>query len=95
MTLEANPSQPNKFVTGLAWTAMKAKKIRENIDKASRSNSTPRLALEIMYDLPPLHLVVIQEAISAMARNRTVIIKDWPVYNKKHRTLIGHILYWE
>ena len=36
-----------------------------------------------------------QEAISAMARNRTVIIKDWPGYNKKHRILIGHILYWE
>ena len=31
-----------------------------------------------------------------MARNRTVIIKDWPGYNKKkHRTLIGHILCWE
>ena len=46
--------------------------------------TTPRLALEIMYDVPPLHLVVIQEAISAMARNRTVIIKDWPGYNKKN-----------
>ena len=57
--------------------------------------TTPRLALVIMYDLPPLHFVVIQEAISAMARNRTVIIKDWPGCNKKHRTLIGHILYWE
>ena len=57
--------------------------------------TTPRLALEIMYDLPPLHLVVIQEALSAMARNRWVIIKDWPGYNKKHRTLIGHVLYWE
>ena len=38
--------------------------------------TTPRLALEIMYDLPPLHLVVIQEVISAMARNRTVIIQN-------------------
>ena len=55
--------------------------------------TTPRFALEIMYDLPPLHLVVIQEAISAMARNRTVIIKEWLGYDKKHRTLIGHILY--
>ena len=57
--------------------------------------TTPRLALEVMYDLPPLHLVVIQEALSAMARNRAVIINDWPGYNKKHRSLIGHVLYWE
>ena len=48
-----------------------------------------------MYDLSPLHLVVTQEAISAIARNKNVIIKDWPGYTKKHRTLIGHILYWE
>ena len=56
--------------------------------------TTPRLALEIIYDLHPLDLVVTHEAISAMARNRKVIIKDWQGYNKKHRTLIGHILYW-
>ena len=57
--------------------------------------STPRLALEVMYDLPPLHFIVMQEALSAIARNRAVIVKDWPGYNKKYRTLIGHILYWE
>ena len=39
MTMYANPFQLNKFVTGLARTAMKAKKIWENTDKASRSNS--------------------------------------------------------
>ena len=36
--------------------------------------TTPRLALEVMYDQPPLHLVIIQEAISALARIRTVIV---------------------
>ena len=89
----------------VVWgVAIRHKTMKGKIDKlnflavsmmSNSRRSTPRLALEVMYDLPPLHLVVKHEAISAMARNRSVIIKDWPGYNKKHRTLIGHIYYWE
>lgn len=57
--------------------------------------STPRIALEIMYDLPPLDLAVTYEAIASLARNRRVIVRDWPGFNSKFRTLIGHTLYWE
>ena len=89
----------------LVWgVAMRHKTMKDKLNKlnylavsmiSNTRKTTPRLALEVMYDLPPLHLVVIQEALSAIARNRSVIIKDWPGYNKKHRTLIGHVLYWE
>ena len=57
--------------------------------------STPRAALQIMYDLPPLDLVVNYEALASLSRNKHVIVKDWPGQNKQSRTLIGHILYWE
>ena len=57
--------------------------------------STPRLALQIMYDIPPLDLIVNYEAMACLGRNRQVITKDWPRQNKQSQTLIGHILYWE
>ena len=44
--------------------------------------STPRLALEIVLDLPPLDLVIMYEAISTIARNKTVMVRDWPGFNK-------------
>ena len=57
--------------------------------------STPRLAIEIMYGRPPLDVIITQEAISSIARNRLVMIRDWPGHNKKYRTLIGHTHFWE
>ena len=30
-----------------------------------------------------------------MARNRSVLVKDWPGYNPKHRILKGNVWYWE
>ena len=89
----------------VVWgVAIRHKNLKEKLNKlnylavsmiSNTRKTTPRLALEIMYDLPPLHLIIIQEALAAIARNRAVIVKDWPGYNKKHRTLIGHVLYWE
>ena len=57
--------------------------------------TTPRLALEIIFDLPSLDLVINYEALASIARNRNIIDRDWPGYNKKHKTLKGHVLYWE
>lgn len=57
--------------------------------------STPRLALEVIFNLPPLDLVINYEALASIARNRNIIVKDWPGFNKKHRTLKGHVPYWE
>ena len=61
------------LVWGVAHKTMKDKLNKLNFLAVSMISNTrrttPRLALEVMYNLPPLHLVVIQEALSAMARN--------------------------
>lgn len=62
---------------------------------ANTRKSTPRLALEVLYDIPPLDLVVQYEAIASLARNKHVMILDWPGYSKLSRSLIGHLLYWD
>ena len=48
-----------------------------------------------MYDLHPLDLVIMHEAILSLARNRTIIVRDWAEHSKKYRILIEYIFYWE
>ena len=57
--------------------------------------STPRATLQILYDIPPLDLIMKYEAIVLLSRNRKVIVKDWLGQNKQSRMLVGHIQYWE
>ena len=56
--------------------------------------STPRLALEVMYNLPPNHLLVIREGLLSLARNRYVIYSNWKL-QRKSAMFTGHIKYWE
>ena len=57
--------------------------------------STPRAALQILYDIPPLDLIIKYEAIASRSRNRQAVVKDWPGQDKQSRMLVGYILYWE
>ena len=57
--------------------------------------STPRAALEVMYDLPPLDLVVKKEALCCLARNKHILVQDWPGQYKEKTTSIGHLKYWD
>lgn len=56
--------------------------------------STPRLALEIIYNLPPNHILIIKEGMLSLIRNRYVIYSDWSNKNKSC-SFSGHIRYWE
>ena len=57
--------------------------------------STPRAALEVMFDLPPLDLIVKKEALCCYARNRHILKLDWPGQYRIKRTCIGHLKYWD
>ena len=56
--------------------------------------STPQMALEIMYNLPPNHILVEREGLLSLARNRYVIYSGWRTKNKA-ATYAGHIKNWE
>ena len=58
-------------------------------------HSTPRLALEVMYGLPPLDLELKREALASLIRNRHTLTLDWEGKADNKPTFIGHLLYWE
>ena len=96
--------QARLFYGCIVWgPSLRAKGHREKIDNINRlavamlSNtrkSTPRLALEVMYNLPPNHLLVLREGLLSLARNRYVIYSNWKT-KKKSQMFKGHIKYWE
>ena len=76
---------------------------REKIDSINKltvaklSNtrrSTPRLALEVIYNLTPNHLLIIREGLLSLARNRYIIYSNWKM-QRKSAMFQGHIKYWE
>ena len=56
--------------------------------------STPRLALEVRYNLPPNHLLVLREGLLSLTRNRYVIYSN-RITKHKCASFAGHIRYWE
>ena len=72
----------------------------DNINKlavallSNTRRSTPRLSLEVMYNLPPNHLLIIREGLLSLTQNRYVIHSNWKPKNKK-MTFTGHVRYWE
>ena len=92
------------FYGCIVWgPSLRLKGNREKVDNinhlavAMLSNtrkSTPRLALEIMYNLPPNHILVQREGLLSLMRNRFVIYSNWKLKNKTG-TFAGHIRYWE
>jgi ribonuclease HI len=56
--------------------------------------STPIKAMEIIYDLMPLHLYIQHEAIASIIRNMKCLKLTWEGENSKYKTYIGHLKYW-
>ena len=96
--------QARLFYGCLVWgPCLRGKGNREKIDSINRlavamlSNtrrSTPRSALENMYNLSPNHILVIREGLLSLARNRYVINSSWLMKDKPVK-YTGHIRYWE
>ena len=96
--------QARLFYGCLVWgPCLRGKGNREKIDNINRlavamlSNtrrSTPRDALEIMYNLPPNRTLVVKEGLLSLARNRYVIYSNWDVKGKSVN-YTSHIKYWE
>ena len=57
---------------------------------ANTRRTTPRLALELIYDLPPLDLVLKYEGLASLARNKDVMIDNV----QKTRKIKGHLNFW-
>ena len=57
---------------------------------ANTRRTTPRLALEVLYDLPPLDLITKYEGLAAVARNKHIMIDN----ERNARNTNGHLLYW-
>ena len=97
--------QARLFYGSLVWgPSIRQKGKKERIDSINRlavamlSNtrkSTHRLALEVMFNLPPNHLLVQKEGLSALVRNRYVLYNKWKIPKKRDNSFIGHIKYWE
>ena len=96
--------QARLFYGCIVWgPSLRQKGNKEKIDNINRlaaailSNtrkSTPRLALEVMYNLPPNYILVLREGLLSLARNRYVIYSNWTPKNKC-MAFTGHIRYWE
>ena len=56
--------------------------------------TTPRNALEIIYDLIPLDLYGKYEALASLTRQEKALQQDWCGYNPKCKTYLGHRKYW-
>ena len=56
--------------------------------------STPTIALEVMLDIPPLHLHCIQEGLAARLRLDEMLSLDWPGTNDKKTHSISHLQFW-
>ena len=56
--------------------------------------TTPRNALEIIYDLIPLDLFGRYEALAALTRQEKTLQQDWIGKNPRLMTYIGHRHYW-
>ena len=77
--------QARLFYGCIVWgPCLRTKGNREKIDNINRlavallSNtrrSTPRLALEVMYNLPPNHLLVVREGLLSLSRNRYIMLE--------------------
>ena len=96
--------QSRLFYGCIVWgPSLQFKVNKEKIDNINRlaaailSNtrrSTPKLALEIMFNLPPNHILILREGLLSLMRNRYVIYSNWKLKNKDG-TYPGHIRYWE
>ena len=96
--------QSRLFYGCIVWgPCLQLKVNKDKIDNINRlaaamlSNtrrSTPRLALEIMFNLPPNHILIQREGLLSLLRNRYVIYSNWRLKNKAG-TFPGHIKYWE
>ena len=88
----------------LVWGPSLRHKTKENqirsINKLAVSmisctrRSTPRIALEVIYNLPPLHLVITYEALASISRNNQALIRDWEGHIPGKTSLKGHLYYW-
>ena len=56
--------------------------------------STPIKALQVLYDLIPLHMYCQYEAIASLQWNQDVIKLTWREESDKCKTYIGHRKYW-
>ena len=57
---------------------------------SNNRNSTPRAALEVMYDLIPIPLVIKREAMASFVRNREALRDETRGHSAK-----SHIRKWE
>ena len=96
--------QARLFYGCIVWgPCLRHKVNKDKIDNINRlavailSNtrrSTPQMALEIMFNLPPNHILKQREGLLSLARNRYVIYSGWKT-KKKTATYTGHSKYWE
>ena len=57
--------------------------------------STPLEGLQVIYNMMPIHLIAMYEALASLKRNSHAIKLNWLGHSPIRKTYIGHIYYWQ